>query len=215
MSLANIILKDPKLQLSLVEGRPKFPEKQVSSPKSDVVAALETYQRVQRMYPLTESDYLRVSHIVQSDFCAREMVLASRFKVVMERRVPLEEALMLDLGTSLHTLLQQYLGTLGILIGDWGCEECRVVQENVPLPQQCPLCKSKRFKFIETAVFNRMAGLSAHYDGKLFGDVFRLLEIKSTGLRWFLKLTAPKTSAVHQAQLYMFLTGIKNHVRLQ
>jgi hypothetical protein len=188
--------------------------------RSDVAAALETWTRVQTMKPLTPEDYLRVSNIVNQDFCARAVVLASLNRISLTRTVEIHSAYIMDLGTKIHELVQVYLGELGILIGDWQCSECLTITENTYYPGKC-VCDHGNWRYVEKTIESKEYRLRGHYDGLLMpvrktegvAGVDRLLEIKTVDAQVFHRMTAPKVPAVHQTQIYMKLRGMpKGHI---
>jgi len=197
----------------------KKPEPPVA--KSDVASALEMWTRVQVVKPLGPEDFIRVSNIVNQDFCPREVALASIHNLTLTRKVDIHSGYIMDVGTKIHELVQTYLGQLGILIGDWRCPECLTIVENTYYPAKCVCGQDGEWRYVEQTIESKQYHLRGHYDGLLMPmkrtdgvtGVDRLLEIKTVDAQAFNRMTAPKVTAVHQTQIYMHLKGVpRGHI---
>ena len=83
-----------------------------------------------------------------------------------------------SMGTQIHTITQKYLARLGILLGDYKCLKCDLIQEQT---QQhiCPICKTEMI-YEELGFKKGDNHIKGHTDGILMLNKTWLMDIKTT-----------------------------------
>ena len=79
-------------------------------------------------------------------------------------------------GAAVHTVIQRWLGRLGVLYGDWRCRKCGNVQRQLGTPECCGRESDYRELAFDGPPAGRCDGLLRLGDD----DSYTLLEIKST-----------------------------------
>jgi hypothetical protein len=203
-------------------------------PPSVIIAPVRTwFDERERTGPSHATDVIRASSA--KEYCARAEALL-RFG---DSELPLTEACglstafdnpgmnlnnTLEIGTAVHAHWQEeILGPAGILLGSWWCKSCKrphgpfdeYPTNWIPQPPECD-CGSTRFEFTEAYKKDIALGLAGHMDGcvKLPDGELAGMEIKTISASGFDGLTSPKTEHKTQANIYMYLFGLKKMVFL-
>lgn len=140
--------------------------------------------------------------------CARRRVLEHIHNVPPEVNAA-GNWLTYDVGHALHYWWQNnYLGPMGILIGNWRCLACNaVVATDAPQPEVCPTCKRDRrdvLEYEEYHVYDPDLNFQGHSDGVIeLGGRRHVFEFKTASPSEFSMLTKPKLEHVVQAHAYM------------
>ena len=124
-------------------------------------------------------------------FCPVEWCLNQVLK--KPKKIPYRLRFRFDIGHSLHTMIQNHFGGMGILKGFWRCGNGHETDKVGFRPEKCHACESKSFSYKEIRVEDLQYGIVGRTDGVLSLDGEDVgLEIKSVdtnGLNMF--QTAP------------------------
>jgi hypothetical protein len=166
---------------------------------------------LEKIEPRGENHVFRVSEAI--GLCPREEFL--RYKLGVPRVVKIDPGLKMtfDLGKAFHSLVQnEWLGKMGVLIGDWKCNNCGSMVKDRTRPEKCFVCSKEDFNFYEVQVVNKEYGISGHPDGILLMEGQKsILELKTFNGKYYsyvLINKSPMPKHVIQAQMYMWLTGL-------
>lgn len=160
-----------------------------------------------------------------SMLCPREEVICGRIERTRRNEVDADTMLTFAHGRALHNILQnEVLPAIGVLLGKWSCQRCGHFHEGSaegPLldqiilrPDKCSKCgKENEFLYHEMFFKNEEFNIGGHPDGFLKiqerSDI-GLLEAKSISPNGAFEIKGtPKMDHVIQAQIYMWLTGLK------
>ena len=152
-------------------------------------------------------DVFHPSEICRQDFCPREWVIHQKEPSLYEKRkVNVEQQLRFDIGTLLHTYIQERLGNSGVLFGVWECvrrckdEKCF----NVGFKPK-KICKHELWVYREPTVFDEDINVRGSVDGIIVPHKNKKysLEFKSMKSESFSTLIEPVTQDKHQALWYL------------
>jgi hypothetical protein len=147
--------------------------------------------------------------------CARRVVLEAALKPTPEL-TRAGNFLTYDVGHALHHWWQNnYLGPMGVLIGNWRCLACNdIVVRDAFQPQACPKCSRPRSDVIlyeEYRVHDPVINYVGHSDGIIELDTLRhVFEFKTASPSDFEGLDKPKLEHVVQAHAYMHALKLKS-----
>lgn len=168
--------------------------------------------------------------------CPREEVLAARAGLSRAKTFSPDAIFNFGYGTALHRQLQDdLLPRAGCLIGLWKCLHCAHVVGRRPegeveapkkwyvkRPTKCPKCdhvtdlednEAEDWKYVEDFYCDSSCGITGHPDGFLIMPGRRdigLLEVKSIGQQLAHSVkSAPRREHVIQANVYMWMTGVR------
>jgi hypothetical protein len=184
----------------------------------------EKFHSSRDIVPLKRGDILRPSMFASQ--CAREEVICSSLNVIRKEEFVADARLTFAHGRALHNILQnEVLPELGVLFGSWRCTGCGWTvggKEGLPLeervvgrPEKCLTCDRKAESFIYRELYfaNPEYSVAGHPDGflRLPGeDGFGILEAKSISMKGAFEVKhSPKADHLIQAQMYLWLTGLK------
>ncbi len=113
----------------------------------------------------------------------------------------------LENGNAVHKRIQGYLRGMGILEGNFICQDCGAITKGISITH-CSECKSFYLNYEETSIMKN--GLSGRPDAIINKDGERYIgEIKSTKDRYFYSSPPWHYLYGRQIQAYMLMTGIK------
>lgn len=170
-------------------------------------------------YPSFQSDRepgLHASSLWKT--CARQRVLVAALQLgddALKEKLAAGNYLTFDVGHALHHWWQNnYLGPMGVLIGDWFCSKCTEVTASGPQPTSCPKCNQDRrsvLTYQEYRIADPEMGYVGHCDGLLqLGNVKVVFEFKTASPTEFEKITQPKMQHVVQSHAYMNALGLED-----
>jgi hypothetical protein len=187
--------------------------------------AVERLGKVEIKEPLKAGDNLRVSAF--AEMCPRQEILCAIHNVQRKDTVDAGLEMVFAHGQGLHHVLQnRILPAMGVFYGRWSCIECghavgghepgRPLIETVVLrPKECAKCKAKKDSLLYRELYFRDAKtrIAGHPDGFLKLDTrdgLGIVEAKSISPLgvWGVK-NCPNINHVIQAQIYLWLTGLK------
>lgn len=133
---------------------------------------------------------------------------------------PTPRRVIYDVGKATHYAVRnKYLGPSGLLYGAWKCRQCQAVVEST-MPERCG-CGGE-FRYKETVFRNDELKILGAPDGRLVRCPnempiscatpligMGILEIKSKEGALFKMIQAPEPAHCFQAQIYMWLTGLR------
>jgi len=167
----------------------------------------ETYPSLQK----ERSPGLHASSLWKT--CARQHTLLGMHKGKTTKEVlGAGNFLTFDVGHALHHWWQNnYLGPMGLIIGDWYCSRCNKNVHNGTQPKVCPKCFGDRsvvLTYAESIVRDDKLGYVGHCDGVLVLAGRKVIfEFKTASPTEYEKLTQPKIQHIVQAHAYM--NGLK------
>jgi hypothetical protein len=114
-----------------------------------------------------------------------------------------------DIGSSLHSMIQGYLGSMGILKGLWRCENGHTTKVIGVRPKLCEECQSTHLHYREIRVEKTIDDknfISGRPDGVITVDGEDMgLEIKSVESKVLNMMSEPYDYPVFQLRVYMHL----------
>lgn len=165
--------------------------------------------------PPKEDTIYRISKLPM--VCARQEVLRAIHRVPHIEKIRAKQRRTFDFGHTFHRLAQEdWFGKWGWLVGTWKCK-CGFFYHGVPRPERCYQCNGDAFHYIERDLYSEQYGVSGHPDGLIVKNgVKKILELKTANSYYYKQITEVHKRAIEahvdQANLYMWLTGIKKAV---
>lgn len=157
---------------------------------------------------------------ISGDFCPREWLLCDRNRdLYLEKKIPVNTQLRWDVGTALHDMVQEKLGSAGVLFGQWEClrhcfrsgctsfgfapsKECRVGNEQGVKPLW--VFRELRVRDEELEIEGRTDGLLDIRGGKY------VFEFKSMNDDGFSTLVEPLKQHKEQGAWYLDVLERRN-----
>jgi len=168
-----------------------------------VPSLLFSFTKTESVPPPTIDTVYRASQIDR--LCPRQEVICALKRITRSNKIPGEMYFVMNVGTAVHEVVRRMLTPFGVLYGQWKCENCGAIFNDLASTGFCTKCHEYSLVYVEKKF--QMGYISGHPDGFLmYNKKKMLLEIKSTEAVADLK--GPKSNHKTQRNIYCFLTGI-------
>lgn len=166
----------------------------------DLLAKVKAW-RLKQVETGRRQDVIHPSEMAKSDWCPRQTYYRIRDtragKEIPTEYISAQLDNIFEEGNRIHAKWQGWLGSMGILWGNWFCTLCEKTHRDQTIPTACPKCGDARFLTYREIPLDAEAThlIRGHADGGI-ESLTTMIEIKSVGLGT-LRMEAPSLVRDH------------------